>query len=68
MIITIGSVVKDDNENTYRLTEVIGQGGFGTVYKAIRESDSKLVAIKTLLQSFSSDDDFQSFKNEVFIR
>lgn len=65
MIITIGSVVKDDNENTYKLTEVIGQGGFGTVYKAIRESDSKLFAIKTLLQSFSSDDDFQSFKNEV---
>ena len=59
MIITIGSVLKDDNENTYKLTEVIGQGGFGTVYKAIRESDSKLFAIKTLLQSFYSDDDFQ---------
>lgn len=65
MIITIGSVVKDDNDNTYKLTEVIGQGGFGTVYKAIRESDSKIFAVKTLLQSFSSDDDFQSFKNEV---
>lgn len=65
MIITIGSVVKDNKDNTYKLTEVIGQGGFGTVYKAIREKDSKLFAVKTLLQSFSSDDDFQSFKNEV---
>lgn len=67
MIITIGSVIKDENDNIYKLTEIIGQGGFSTVYKAIRESDSKLFAVKTLLQSFSGDDDFQSFKNEVLL-
>ena len=65
MIITIGSIVKDSENREYKLVEIIGQGGFGTVYKAIRNSDSKLFAVKTLNQTFPSDDDFFSFKNEV---
>ena len=65
MIITIGSKVKDAKGNTYLLKEEIGQGGFGCVYKAVRESDDAIFAIKTLLYSFSNEEAVDSFKNEI---
>lgn len=37
--------------NGYHSMEKIGEGGFGAVYKAIRVSDGKTVAIKTMLQT-----------------
>jgi len=35
----------------YQLEKKIGEGGFGAVYTAIRQSDGKRVAIKTILQT-----------------
>lgn len=54
MNITIGSKVKDDEQNVYVLDSVLGEGGFGCVYKAHREKDGYVVAVKTLLSSFAS--------------
>lgn len=65
MIITIGSKVKDLKGNTYLLVEDIGQGGFGCVYKATRESDGKEFAVKTLLHSFADSESVFAFKNEI---
>lgn len=65
MIITIGSKIKDEKENTYTLTEELGHGGFGCVYKAIRDSDKSVYAVKTLLYSFGNETAVDSFKNEI---
>jgi len=35
----------------YEIHEVLGTGGFGVVYSAIRKSDGRKVAIKTMLQT-----------------
>ena len=39
LIITIGSKVKDGKGNIYILTEELGPGGFGCVYKAVCDND-----------------------------
>ena len=52
MILTVGLSVKDDMDNLYVLDEIIGQGGFGYVFKAHREKDNSVFAIKTTLPSF----------------
>lgn len=65
MIITIGSKIKDEKENTYTLTEELGHGGFGCVYKAIRDLDKSVYAVKTLLYSFGNETAVKSFKNEI---
>lgn len=67
MIITIGSKVKDRDGETYLLTEELGHGGFGCVYKAIREKDNVLCAVKTLLYSFANEESVRSFKNEIIL-
>ena len=65
MIITIGTKIKDGNQNTYILDQVLGQGGFGCVYKAHRETDGQVFAVKTLLASFESPDTILSFQKEI---
>lgn len=65
MIITIGSKVKDGEGNIYTLTKEIGHGGFGCVYKAVRDYDKSVYAVKTLLYSFSDEAVAASFKNEI---
>jgi len=65
MILTIGAKITDDVGNYYVLDEVLGQGGFGCVYKAHRENDGFVVAVKTLLSSFPSSEALISFQKEV---
>ena len=67
MIITIGSRVKDKEGQTYLLTEELGHGGFGCVYKAVRDSDKAIYAVKTLLYSFANEEAVNSFKNEIIL-
>ena len=65
MILTVGLSVKDDMDNLYVLDEIIGQGGFGYVFKAHREKDNSVFAIKTTLPSFGDSSSLLSFKNEI---
>ena len=48
MILTIGALVKDDQGRQYILDELLGSGGFGSVFKAHRD-DGTIYAVKTLL-------------------
>ena len=65
MLLTVGSSIRDNENNTYILDAVIGGGGFGTVYRAHRESDGFIVAVKTLISSFESKDRLLSFQKEM---
>ena len=65
MIITVGSEIKDDKGNLYVLTDILGSGGFGYVYKACRKNDGIFFAVKTLQNTFSSEDMYLSFQKET---
>lgn len=64
MIISVGTIVKDEQGDKYILDEILGRGGFACVYKAHRERDGYIVAVKTLLSSFGSQEDMLSFQKE----
>ncbi len=52
----------------YKIEEVLGKGGMGTVYKAHELSLNRKVALKVLAQRLSSDHEFiQRFKREAQI-
>ena len=65
MFLNVGSSIYDDKGIEYTLIQIIGQGGFGYVFKAIRKSDNKVFAVKTALPSFGNQDDLISFQNEM---
>lgn len=65
MILTVGLSIKDDKDNLYVLDEIIGQGGFGYVFKAHMEKDNTVWAVKTTLPSFADSSSVLSFKNEI---
>lgn len=65
MLLTTGSSVKDAKGNIYILDDVLGGGGFGNVFKAHRQSDGFVVAVKTLLSSFASPDVLLAFQKEL---
>lgn len=65
MILTVGSSVKDDKNRAYVLDEIIGQDGFGYVFKAHRMNDNSIYAVKTTLPSFGDSSAEEAFKNEI---
>lgn len=65
MFITIGTKVFDNNKNVYSVDEILGNGGFGNVYRARRMCDGKTFAIKTLQYEFPSKASVDSFQNEI---
>lgn len=65
MLLNIGMKVYDNKGNTYILDEIVGQGGFGYVFKAHRETDGIVFAVKTTFPAFSSPNSELSFKNEM---
>ena len=67
MILNIGSTLIDGDKRKYVLDDIIGQGGFGYVYKAHREDDGGIFAIKTTLPSFFDKSSEDAFKNEPFL-
>ena len=64
MILTIGTLVKDDQGRQYILDELLGSGRFGSVFKAHRD-DGTTYAVKALLPTFDDDKAYLSFKNEI---
>lgn len=65
MFLNIGSVVLDSNGNEYKLVEILGQGGFGCVFRAERSKDNSIFAVKTSLPYFSDEEDKRLFQNEI---
>lgn len=65
MVLTVGSKIKGKDGEIYTLDAVLGSGGFATVFKGHREPDGLVVAIKTLLQSFESEESMLSFQREL---
>lgn len=61
----IGSCVKDGENREYVLDEIIGQGGFGYVFKSHRKNDSYVFAIKSMLPSFNDKSTETAFNNEI---
>lgn len=65
MLLNIGSTIQDDKSNKYILDDIIGQGGFGYVYKAHRIGDNSIFAVKTTFPSFGDSSSANAFKNEI---
>ena len=65
MIITINSILPDDNGNQYQIIDSIKSGGFGQVFLSERLNDGKKFAIKTMLNVFPSVEEYNAFQNEI---
>lgn len=65
MIITIGSILKDNKSNQYRIVEHISSGGFGQIFLCERMEDKKKYVIKTMLNTFPSNEEYEIFRNEL---
>lgn len=65
MVLSVGSIIKDGKNNNYILDSIVGEGGFGYVFKAHRTNDNRIFAVKTMLPSFDSKNEEFAFKNEV---
>jgi len=48
-----------DSLGPYRLDELLGEGGMGLVFKAVRESDGETVALKVLKLDLTGDEVFR---------
>jgi serine/threonine protein kinase len=54
-----------DRLGPYRLEEVLGEGGVGIVFRAVREDDGAVVALKVLREELSADETYrQRFARE----
>lgn len=50
----------------YRVETMLGEGGMGQVYRAVRESDGEVVALKVMKREFSSDEQYtRRFRREA---
>lgn len=65
MIITVNSVLPDDKGNQYKVISNIKSGGFGQVFLCERIQDNKVFALKTMLNVFPSQDEYNAFQNEI---
>lgn len=65
MIITTGSILPDDKGNEYKVIDSIKPGGFGQVFLCERHIDKKKFAIKTMLNTFPSAEEYSVFQNEL---
>jgi serine/threonine protein kinase len=64
MIITMNTKIFGIDDEEYVVTDSIGQGGFGSVFK-LEDSKGNPYAIKTLPNSYASDELFRGLLNEA---
>ena len=64
MVIVIGTVVKDGQEQEYEVIEFLGAGSFGNVYKIKNKSTSDLWALKAIQTPFADQIIVKAFINE----
>jgi len=58
--------VTGDRLGPYRIEAVLGEGGMGVVYRAVREPDGAVVALKVLKPTLAADDRYrQRFAREA---
>lgn len=65
MIITKGTILYDNDNNKYEITDSLKPGGFGQVFMAERINDRNKFAIKTMLNAFPSSEEYLAFQNEL---
>ena len=46
-------------EDVYDIQEVLGEGGYGLVYKAVRKLDGEIVAVKSMSRELTGKTDFE---------
>jgi serine/threonine protein kinase len=64
--IAIGSSLTGPNGETFKVTDFLGRGGFGEVYRAVGDSSGAVMAVKLLPVSSLPTDDFRNaLLNEV---
>lgn len=51
----------------YRLIEKIGQGGMGTVWRALNMKTGRIIALKVISGSLTSSSDFARFRREQYL-
>lgn len=64
MVIKEGNIIYDGNNKEYEVTEFIGNGSFGNVYKIVSKDNKETYALKTLPSSYPSDSVYKAFLNE----
>ena len=65
MIITIDSVLLDDEKREYKVLSDIKSGGQGRVFLCERDTDKEIFALKTMLNVFPSTEEYYAFQNEL---
>lgn len=65
MIITKGSKIYDDQNSTYVVEELIGNGGFSKVFRIKKEENGEYYALKSFSSEFENEDELNSFRNEI---
>ncbi len=66
MVITIGTLVYDSEGNKYEVTELVSdKGGFGSVYKILRENSGRTAALKTISADVLDSKGQMTLQNEA---
>lgn len=65
--VAVGLAPGNTFADRYEVKEILGQGGMGTVFKAVDRELGEVIAIKTLKQDFLKDDPtaLERFKSEI---
>ena len=64
MEINLKGIFYDEKEQEYEVTEFIGSGGFGDVYKTIKKIDNSIWALKTIHPIVNDKQDIKAILNE----